>query len=56
MELRSLTNFCKIAEAGGLTAAARDLQLSQAALSRQLALLEQSWTFACSNGLAEGWY
>lgn len=40
MEIKQLHNFCKVAELGSLTAAARTLDLTQAALSRQLALLE----------------
>jgi LysR family nitrogen assimilation transcriptional regulator len=40
MDIRQLHNFCKVAELGSLTAAAATLQLTQAALSRQVALLE----------------
>ncbi len=40
MDIKQLHNFCKVAELGSLTAAARTLNLTQAALSRQLALLE----------------
>ena len=40
MDIKQLHNFCKVAELGSLTAAARTLKLTQAALSRQLALLE----------------
>jgi LysR family nitrogen assimilation transcriptional regulator len=40
MEIKQLHNFCKVAELGSLTAAAKTLDLTQAALSRQLALLE----------------
>ncbi|HSV82590.1 MAG TPA: LysR substrate-binding domain-containing protein [Ramlibacter sp.] len=40
MDLKQLSNFCKVAEAGSLTRAASALHLTQAALSRQLALLE----------------
>ena len=40
MEFKQLSNFCKVAELGSLTAAARTLDLTQAALSRQLSLLE----------------
>lgn len=40
MEIKQLRNFCKVAELGSLTAAAQNLDLTQAALSRQLAMLE----------------
>jgi len=40
MDFKQLQNFCAIAQAGSLTAAARGVQLTQAALSRQMALLE----------------
>ncbi len=40
MDIRQLQHFCEIAEAGSLTAAARHLGQTQAALSRQLAALE----------------
>jgi LysR family nitrogen assimilation transcriptional regulator len=40
MEIKQLQNFCKVVELGSLTAAARKLDLTQAALSRQLAMLE----------------
>jgi LysR family transcriptional regulator, nitrogen assimilation regulatory protein len=40
LEFKQLHNFCKVAEMGSLTAAAGILDVTQAALSRQLALLE----------------
>lgn len=40
MDFKQLHNFCKVAETGSLTRAAGLLGLTQAALSRQLALLE----------------
>jgi LysR family nitrogen assimilation transcriptional regulator len=40
VEIKQLHNFCKVAELGSLTAAAKTLNLTQAALSRQLAMLE----------------
>jgi LysR family nitrogen assimilation transcriptional regulator len=40
MDIKQLSNFCKVAELGSLTAAARTLDVTQAALSRQLAMLE----------------
>lgn len=40
MDVKQLQNFCKVAEVGSLTAAAHGLGLTQAALSRQLAMLE----------------
>jgi LysR family nitrogen assimilation transcriptional regulator len=40
MDIKQLQNFCKVAEVGSLTAAASGLDLTQAALSRQLAMLE----------------
>jgi LysR family nitrogen assimilation transcriptional regulator len=40
VEIKQLQNFCKVAELGSLTAAARTLDVTQAALSRQLAMLE----------------
>lgn len=40
MEFKQLSNFCTVAELGSLTAAAKKLDLTQAALSRQLAMLE----------------
>lgn len=40
MEFKQLSNFCTVAELGSLTAAAKTLDLTQAALSRQLSLLE----------------
>jgi LysR family nitrogen assimilation transcriptional regulator len=40
MDIKQLRNFCQVAESGSLTAAARTLDLTQAALSRQLAMLE----------------
>lgn len=40
MDLKQLHYFCKIAELGSLTSAARKLDLTQAALSRQVAMLE----------------
>jgi LysR family transcriptional regulator, nitrogen assimilation regulatory protein len=40
LEFKQLSNFCKVAELGSLTAAARVLGVTQAALSRQLAILE----------------
>lgn len=40
MELKQLKNFCTVAELGSLTAAALRLGVTQAALSRQLAMLE----------------
>jgi LysR family nitrogen assimilation transcriptional regulator len=40
MEFKQLSNFCKVAELGSLTAAAKTLDLTQAALSRQLSMLE----------------
>ncbi|WP_332751232.1 LysR family transcriptional regulator [Hydrogenophaga sp.] len=40
MDIKQLQNFCKVAEVGSLTAAASGLKLTQAALSRQLAMLE----------------
>lgn len=40
MEIKQLHNFCTVADAGSLTAAARTLGVTQAALSRQLGMLE----------------
>lgn len=40
MDFKQLSNFCTVAELGSLTAAAKTLDLTQAALSRQLSLLE----------------
>jgi LysR family transcriptional regulator, nitrogen assimilation regulatory protein len=40
VEIKQLHNFCAVADAGSLTAAARTLGVTQAALSRQLAMLE----------------
>ena len=42
MELRQLRNFIAVAEAGGISAAARSLGLTQPALSRQIMALEDS--------------
>lgn len=41
VELRQLRNFVAVAEAGGISAAARALRLTQPALSRQLKALEE---------------
>lgn len=40
MDIKQLRNFCKMAELGSLTAVAKGLSLTQAALSRQLTMLE----------------
>jgi LysR family transcriptional regulator, benzoate and cis,cis-muconate-responsive activator of ben and cat genes len=41
MELRQLKHFVAVGEAGSITAAARDLRLTQPALSRQIKALEE---------------
>ena len=41
MELRQLKNFVAVADAGGISAAARALRLTQPALSRQMKALEE---------------
>lgn len=43
MELRQLRNFVAVAEAGGISAAARTLRLTQPALSRQVKALEEEF-------------
>ena len=41
MELRQLKHFLAVGEAGSITAAARNLRLTQPALSRQIKALEE---------------